>query len=110
MNDDKEIYLNVFSEYQENDFTSNDMIPASVNENKSIRNKKLKIDTESLHETISSLYQILDTIKETDQEKRITIDTIKINLGVSASGKIGLLGTGVEIKTDANIELSLKYS
>lgn len=104
------VYLNILSNNPVEISTSGDMSPASVSSKLNNHNRKLKIDLESLHETIQGLFDILDEIKNTNHDKKIIIDTVKINLGVSAGGQVGLLGTGVEFQTEANIELNLKYS
>jgi hypothetical protein len=39
---------------------------------------------------------------------KVQLDTMAVQLGVTASGAIGLLGTGIEVEAEASFELTFK--
>ena len=71
--------------------------------------KNLPFDAEALDSAINAATSILG--RATAAASRlpgIELDTMSIHIGITASGSVGLLGTGAEVEADASFEITFK--
>ena len=58
----------------------------------------------NLNELLSSFQKTIDTVGDRDGEMQVS--QVQVSVGVSASGKVGLLGTGVEATGTASLSIT----
>jgi hypothetical protein len=68
------------------------------------------VDPASLSVALNAVSKIVATTISKLRATDLSLDTIEIELGVSASGQVGFLGTGVEAGVAASITLGLKVT
>jgi hypothetical protein len=68
----------------------------------------LTVDQDTLRQCVESAQSLLAFIREASHG--LTPDSITIQLGVSTTGKVGFLGTGIDVHLAATIQLHLKVS
>ncbi len=71
--------------------------------------KSLAFDSDALDAAIEAATAILS--RATSAASRlpsIEVDTMSIHIGITASGSVGLLGTGAEVEADASFEITFK--
>lgn len=69
----------------------------------------LSLDEVSLKECIKSSVEIVNSLKETtSMEGGLKPDTLSIQLGVTSSGAVGFMGSNLEIKLAAVIQVGFK--
>jgi hypothetical protein len=66
----------------------------------------LEVDNTTLDQCINSARALVNAVREKSPD--LKPDTISIQLGISTTGKVGFLGTGVDIQLAAVIQLTLK--
>ena len=61
--------------------------------------------------TLSACLNAADAITKAvrDKIKEAKLDSIAFQLGVAATGKVGFLGTGLDVQASAAIQLSFKF-
>lgn len=70
---------------------------------------KIVLDTESLQRAITSVDKMVNIIKSTATNgSDISLSEVELELGVTATGKIGILGTGFDIECEARMKLTFK--
>ncbi|MDB5318747.1 MAG: hypothetical protein JWN40_378 [Phycisphaerales bacterium] len=68
------------------------------------------VDELSLDAALGAVGNLVTAVGSRLQASRLSLDTIEVELGVSATGKVGFLGSGVEAEVAASIVLGFKLS
>lgn len=68
----------------------------------------LVLDQMSLNLCVQSIQALLMFVKEKLNTVPVRTDTISFELGVSATGKVGFLGTGIDTGLAAKLQITLK--
>lgn len=68
----------------------------------------LEVDNTTLDQCITSARALIKSIREKSPD--LTPETISIQLGISTTGKVGFLGTGIDVQLAAVIQLTLKVN
>jgi hypothetical protein len=69
---------------------------------------RVSVREDSLLAALSQVKEIVGHIKDSLKSTKLSLDAITIELGVSASGHVGFLGTGVEAEASAKFSLEIK--
>jgi hypothetical protein len=68
----------------------------------------LEVDNATLDQCINSARALVNAVREKSPDMKP--ETISIQLGISTTGKVGFLGTGIDLQVAAVIQLTLKVS
>lgn len=68
----------------------------------------ISVRKDSLLAALSNVNEIVGHIKDSLKSNKLSLDKITIELGVSAGGHVGFLGTGVETEASAKFSLEIK--
>jgi len=68
------------------------------------------VDQSSLNNALDSVSTLVSCVTERLKESKLSLESVDVEIGVSASGKVGLLGSGVEAEVAASVTLSLKLN
>lgn len=64
---------------------------------------EIALDEESLNRTLDAAYAIASAIKNNERETSgPKLKEFEVTIGVSATGKVGLLGTGIDFECEAS--------
>lgn len=66
------------------------------------------IDEASLDQSVQAIQMLTQYVKVKLNNTQIRADTISFQLGISATGKVGFLGNGVDIQLATTLQLTLK--
>jgi hypothetical protein len=71
--------------------------------------ESISVDEAALDRIIDSAVTFFQRAAATASKvPRVQLDTMSVQLGVTASGALGLLGTGIEVEAEASFELTFK--
>lgn len=87
--------------------------PASISKKlKDAMNKSISflgIDEITLTQCIKSSITLVNSLKKTtESQNSLTPDTLSIQLGITSSGAVGFLGSGMELKIAAIVQVTFK--
>jgi hypothetical protein len=68
----------------------------------------LVVDEHTLGLCIQAAQNLMKFVEEKFSNTKIKTDTISFQLGITATGKVGFLGTGVDVQFAATLQLTLK--
>lgn len=67
----------------------------------------LQIDEATLAQCLNAADALVKAVQ--NKMKQAKLDSIAFQLGVAATGKVGFLGTGLDVQVSAAIQLSFKF-
>lgn len=67
----------------------------------------LSVDNETFDQCLTAAQIMFQIIQRRYIDSPIKTDSISIELGISATGKVGFLGTGMDVQAAAKIQISL---
>jgi hypothetical protein len=107
-----ELLIPVFTEPDRDDSIGE---PASIRDTiKRVLGKSicvLQIDEETLNQCVSAAANLLYQLdKMSTQSSKVKTDSITFQLGVSSTGKVALIGSGVDIELATTIQVTFKVT
>ena len=71
--------------------------------------KDTLIDADALQHAVTAAVELFEgVIDATATSNRIQVESLSFQMAVSATGKVGLLGTGVDVQAEATFEVTFK--
>ncbi|WP_321920555.1 Pepco domain-containing protein [Paraburkholderia tropica] len=71
--------------------------------------RQFPIDKDALTNTVAKAIELITAIKaSTDGDQTVSLDTFKIQCGISAAGQVGFLGNGGQVHASAVFEITFK--
>lgn len=68
------------------------------------------LDEESLARTVTAAISIAKSIQErVTPDSKFELSELEISLGVSATGKVGFIGTGLDVECEASFSVVLRH-
>jgi len=67
----------------------------------------LSVDHETLEQCLTAAQIMFQIVQRRYMDSPIKTDSISIELGISATGKVGFLGTGVDVQAAAKLQITL---
>ena len=68
----------------------------------------LVVDENTLGQCLQAAQSLMKFMEEKINNTKIKTDTISFQLGITTTGKVGFLGTGVDVQFAATLQLTLK--
>jgi hypothetical protein len=70
----------------------------------------VNIDEKTLEQTVSAISSLVGSIKKisNESESSVKADTVNIQLGITKSGKIGVMGSGMDLRVVTVIQVGFK--